>query len=124
MGGVQKLDYEEIPPIAVPGGLLAREAYRGRDFAIFISSMEPGAGESWHTHLEDVEAVYFTIVGRGRITWREGGSEHEITVGPGDLVSINGGVENQTENVGTGPWIKVAIHSAGVGTDILRLREK
>lgn len=108
--------------IEVPGGLVTREVFRGRKFSVFVSNMAPGQGESWHTHKHDVETVYYCIFGRGRITWRHEGQEKFVELNAGQLLRMDGGVENRIENVGNMPWMIVAIHDAGEGEGVLRLR--
>lgn len=119
---IRVIDPLQAQTLEIPGGLITREVFRGRSFAVFASNMGPGEGESWHTHKADVETVYYCIFGRGRITWKHGGVETSIELNAGQLLAMDGGIENKIENIGNMPWMIIAIHNAGEGEGILRLR--
>lgn len=89
----------------IPGGLQAVFLERAEEIQLGIARAAPGNGERWHRHNNDVEEIYYTLSGRGRITWQEGDYRCDAIVERGDAVVLEkGGLEHEILSVGEDPW--------------------
>ena len=99
----------------IPGGLRAAFLQSADEVQLAVARADSGDGEKWHRHNDDVEEIYYTVSGRGRITWKSDGREHETEVGPGESALLEkGGLEHEIEAIGSEPWeFVVAINDPG-----------
>ncbi|MBM3560953.1 MAG: cupin domain-containing protein [Alphaproteobacteria bacterium] len=76
-------------------------------FAITMVRADPGKGAALHVH--PTEEVSTPITERWAIFWLEGGVEREITVGPGDTISVPVGIYRGFRNVSDAPALLHAV---------------
>jgi mannose-6-phosphate isomerase-like protein (cupin superfamily) len=95
------------------GGLKYRFVASGGKFRTGIAVMQPGMGEVWHRHADDVEETYYVLRGRGRISWKSDGMVSTIEFGSGDALYLPCGLENELKNIGSDElWIVFNITNA------------
>lgn len=76
-------------------------------FAITMVRADPGKGAALHVH--PTEEVFTPITGRWAIFWLDGSVEREITVGPGDTISVPVGIYRGFRNVSDTPALLNAV---------------
>lgn len=89
------VDWQELP-----GGLKYRLVAVGSRFSTGIASAQPGAGETWHKHTEEVEESYYVVKGEGRLTWKSGSETRTLEFAAGDAMYLPYGLENTFVNTG------------------------
>lgn len=89
----------------IPGGLAAAFLATGDEIQLGLARADPGAGEKWHRHHPEVEEIYYTVAGAGRLTWDADGERRETTVEPGEVAYLEkGGLEHEIRAIGEEPW--------------------
>jgi mannose-6-phosphate isomerase-like protein (cupin superfamily) len=84
----------------LPGGLKYKLVATGSKFTTGIAVAEPGTGESWHKHTDEVEETYYIVKGQGRIAWKSDGDVHTLEFSSGDALYLPFGLENELVNTG------------------------
>jgi mannose-6-phosphate isomerase-like protein (cupin superfamily) len=84
----------------LPGGIRYKFVATGSRFMTGIGVAQPGSGETWHKHAEEVEETYYVIKGQGRISWKSNGEVHTLDFSAGDALYLPHGVENEFVNTG------------------------
>ncbi|MGE0253027.1 MAG: cupin domain-containing protein [Alphaproteobacteria bacterium] len=72
-------------------------------FAVTMVRADPGKGAALHAH--PTEEVFTPITGRWAIFWLEDGVEREVTIGPGDTISVPIGIYRGFRNVSDAPGL-------------------
>jgi len=104
---------DQLPWQDLPGGLKYKFVASGSRFLTGIAVVQPGMGECWHKHADDVEESYYVLRGRGTMSWKSGGDTHTLDFGSGDAVYLSLGLENEFTNTGTDElWILFTITNA------------
>ncbi len=95
------------------GGIKYKFIATGDKFLTGIGVAQPGYGETWHKHTDEVEESYYVIKGQGKISWKSGKEEHSLDFSAGDAVYLPRGVENEFVNTGNDElWILFNITNA------------
>lgn len=95
------------------GGFKYKIIAQGEKFMTGIGVAQPGHGETWHKHTEEVEETYYVLKGEGDMAWKSGGGEKRIKFAEGDAMYLPFGVENQFVNTGdTELWLLFTITRA------------
>lgn len=95
------------------GGIRYKFIADGEKFMTGIGIAQPGSGETWHKHAEDVEETYYVIKGQGRMSWKSDGEVRSLDFSDGDALYLPHGVENEFVNTGAGElWLLFNITKA------------
>lgn len=96
------------------GGFKYKIIARGEKFVTGIGVAQPGDGESWHKHMDEVEETYYILQGEGEIAWKTGhGTVHKLRFSAGDSMYLPFGIENELVNTGeTELWLLFNITAA------------
>lgn len=79
----------------------------------YLNIGEPGAVNSWHTHMPTYDQIAITIAGKGRFRIeQEDGSEQVVDTEPGDVVYLPGGIYHQIETRGDEEFQYYAINQS------------
>lgn len=90
-----RLDWNDLP-----GGIRYKFVATGCKFMTGIGVAQPGSGETWHQHAEDVEETYYIIKGQGKISWKSDGEVRSLDFSAGDALYLPHGIENEFVNTG------------------------
>ncbi len=95
------------------GGFKYKIIARGEKFVTGIGVAQPGHGETWHKHTQEVEETYYVLRGEGEISWRSGGAVRKLRFSAGDAMYLPFGIENEFVNIGeTELWLMFNITRA------------
>lgn len=87
------------------GGIETVRLIDGEKLKVGIATGDPGDKETWHEHKDDVEEIYYTLEGAGRIAWIDDDKNQEVYVEPGEAVLLpTGGFYHEIEAVGDDGW--------------------
>lgn len=82
----------------LPGGIKYKCLARGDKFRTSIGVAQPGGGETWHKHTEEVEETYYVLKGKGKISWKSNGAVCNLDFSEGDAMYLPYGIENMFIN--------------------------
>lgn len=82
------------------GGIKYKFIASGSNFMTGLGIAQPGGGESWHKHTENVEETYYIIKGQGKMSWKSGGEVRSLNFSTGDALYLPHGIENEFVNTG------------------------
>lgn len=100
-----KATVDERAATTMEGGIEVTRLIDGEKLKVGLAIGDPGDKETWHQHKDEVEEVYYTLEGAGRIAWAEDETEHDMRVEPGEAVCLpTGGFYHEIEAVGDDGW--------------------
>jgi mannose-6-phosphate isomerase-like protein (cupin superfamily) len=113
ISGASEMDQEiiltkvdEIEWKTLSGGFKYKIVAQGEKFMTGIGVAQPGSGETWHKHTDEVEETYYVLKGEGNMEWKSEGIVNRIKFIEGDAMYLPFGVENQFVNTGdTELWL-------------------
>jgi mannose-6-phosphate isomerase-like protein (cupin superfamily) len=82
------------------GGFKYKIIAQGDKFMTGIGVAQPGSGETWHKHTDEVEETYYVLRGEGEMEWRVRDKVKRIKFTAGDAMYLPFGIENQFVNTG------------------------
>lgn len=92
---VDELEWETLS-----GGFKYKMIAQGEKFVTGIGVAQPGDGETWHKHTDEVEETYYVLRGEGEIAWKSDGTVHKLRFSAGDAMYLPFGIENEIVNTG------------------------
>jgi len=95
---ITKADQLEWKNLA--GGIKYKFISNGSKFMTGLGIAQPGGGETWHKHTENVEETYYVIEGQGKISWKSDGEVRSLDFSAGDALYLPHGIENGFVNTG------------------------
>jgi len=82
------------------GGFKYKFIATGGKFITGIGVAQPGSGETWHKHTDEVEESYYVLKGQGKISWKSDEKVHSLEFSAGDALYLPYGLDNEFVNTG------------------------
>lgn len=97
---------DELPWESLTGGFKYKIIAEGEKFITGLGVAQPGDGETWHKHTDQVEETYYVLQGEGEMAWKSGETVQKLKFSAGDAMYLPFGIENEFVNTGeTELWL-------------------